>query len=317
MMEKDGNSSSQTDPLLSSRHRLNGVLTDFDWNQSVLATVIARTKAVSPNRLEDKELDPNCIPLASVSFSQTTSLFSTNEFKVADINCLYRIGRIEVVGNTFTFIPAEYPDGEAPSAFSQLQPRYSRLTSDELKLCAIKEGMIFEESVSTDVYAEVASLSYLNALGVEVPGLTPMMYPSDLYERRSSAVSLAKQFHNYCDFELHVIGPEGARLEAKSEIIRIHGQPKEVPTNWYKTESPEAVEMANVQNQTNAQIEGADSSAEHLGDRSIAKMRAAAVAGKVETHAITPHMKWANSNPNDMADITDERVKIIERWTGL
>ncbi|MGF1723158.1 OmpA family protein [Photobacterium nomapromontoriensis] len=315
---KENDENNQADPL-SKHRRLTGEIENFNWNDVVVATVIARTKAVTTDKLKQQVNDTNCIPLPKAELQLARTILVTQKIPLADINCLYRLGRINVDKDNCTFIPAQYQDDTRPSKISSLQQAFARLTAAELKMKAVEEGLIpqLKKSVSTDIYANTVKLKYINALGVEVEGLTPLIYPSDLYAKKGGLTQVTSQFNKFCDFYLTLNGPEGSGLEGKSENIIIYGQPKSVPKNWYKTESKKAIAIANEQNQTNALIQGTDSSATDLGDYNISRLHTAATAGDIEPHNITRLMQWAKSNPNNMDDITDERVTIIEDWVGI
>ncbi|WP_027250672.1 hypothetical protein [Photobacterium halotolerans] len=292
-------------PKLLTRSFLRGDIAGFDWNLSTRLSVIVRTKAVenSQSQLKTQKFEENCIFLKNQALVARSGILQEDyKYEIDELNCLYRIGYIDYdENNELEFTQAQYEDG-LPSQVEMLQSRYKRLGKKDLENLAVRN--LFLKFEKTEIWGNSLSLKYINILGEEVSGLTPMIYPEKLdigYE------FMGTKSNNFVNFKILINGPYNSGLSgAESNEIRLHGRPIEVPSEWYKLSDKKLIDNVVRRIETNTEHESLESD---LLDKQK----------ESEEYGIQPHKKdslykWVKLNPNDIEELNYERKKLLHKW---
>ncbi|KKC97833.1 OmpA family protein [Photobacterium halotolerans] len=295
--------------FLSSR-RFRGELNNFDWNNSVLLTVIVRSKTVqgSKEQLKNQKYDPNCVVLGKRSLNVDKMLiFNGYEFEMDEISCLYRVGELIVdESGEMKFISSEYPDDSMRDGILGIQKKYENFSPNELKKFAVKDFWGMPEP--TEIWANSASLKYTNAVGTECSGLTPMLYPAD-YNMDDEIETYHEKELFHVKFFVTLNGPTDSGLSnATSNVIRLNGKPRTTPSNWYKLDDDKKFKYALEQVKTNNRVR------ERSKDEAMYASQANVNKYGVKVHNNEPIIEWVSANPENYNEINEKRKKLIVEW---
>ncbi|QUJ69420.1 OmpA family protein (plasmid) [Photobacterium sp. GJ3] len=293
-------------PNFLSRRFLRGDIVGFDWNKTTLLTVIVRTKAIenSQSQLKTQKFEENCIFLKNQALVARSGILQEDyKYEIDELNCLYRIGYIDYnENNELEFTRAKYEDGLPSSQVSVLQSQYERLDKKDLEKLAVRNLLLKFEK--TEIWGNISALKYINILGEEVDGLTPMIYPEKLgvgYEFTGTKSA------NFVDFKILINGPYNSGLSgAESNEIHLHGRPFEVPSNWYRLSDKKLIDNVVGKIETNTEYESLESD---LLDKQK----------EAEENGIQPHKRdslyeWVKLNPKDIEELNDGRKKLLHKW---